>query len=48
MNQQTANLQSLGCLEKFAAYPARLESFRNPATVDEICDCIHQIIRSKG
>jgi hypothetical protein len=47
-NQQTANLQLLGWLGKFAAYPAILEPFRNAASVDEICDCILKLLEVKA
>ncbi len=45
--QQTSNLQVLGLLGRFAEYPAILEPFRNPASTDEICDCILKLLEVK-
>jgi hypothetical protein len=42
--QQTSNLQVLGLLGRFAEYPAILEPFRNPASNDEICDCLQKLL----
>ncbi|MBN3895248.1 MAG: DUF4351 domain-containing protein [Nostoc sp. NOS(2021)] len=46
--QQNSNLQVLGLLGKFAEYPAILEPFRNPASTDEICDCILKLLEIKA
>lgn len=42
--QQTSNLQVLGLLGRFAEHPAILEPFRNPASSDEICDCLQKLL----
>jgi Domain of unknown function (DUF4351) len=47
-SQQTANLQLLGLLGRFAEYPAILEPFRNAASTDEICDCILKLLEVKA
>lgn len=47
-SQQTANLQVLGLLGRFAEYPALLEAFRNPASDDEICDCLQKLLDVRG
>ena len=46
--QQSSNLQVLGLLGKFAAHPAIIEPFRNPASTDEICDCILKLLEVKA
>ncbi len=46
--QQSSNLQVLGLLGKFAESPAILEPFRNPASTDEICDCILKLLEIKA
>lgn len=46
--QQTSNLQVLGLLGRFAEHPAILEVFRNPASTDEICDCIIKVLEVKA
>jgi hypothetical protein len=46
--QQTSTLQVLGLLGKFAEYPAILEAFRNPASDDEICDCLQKLLDLRG
>jgi hypothetical protein len=46
--QQTSNLEVLGLLGRFAEYPAILEPFRNPASTDEICDCILKLLEVKA
>ncbi len=46
--EQASNLQVLGLLGRFAEYPAILEPFRNPASTDEICDCILKLLEVKG
>lgn len=47
-NQPSPNLELLGLLGKFAVYPAILEPFRNPASSDEICDCIVKVLEAKA
>ncbi|MHC5823707.1 MAG: DUF4351 domain-containing protein [Nostoc sp.] len=46
--QQSSNLQVLGLLGRFAEHPAILEPFRNPASTDEICDCILKLLEIKA
>ncbi|MBD2437043.1 DUF4351 domain-containing protein [Nostoc sp. FACHB-110] len=46
--QQTPNLQILGLLGRFAENPAIIEPFRNPASTDEICDCILKLLEVKA
>ncbi|MEM7580352.1 MAG: DUF4351 domain-containing protein [Cyanobacteria bacterium P01_A01_bin.80] len=46
--QQTFNLKILGLLGIFAEYPAIIEPFRNPASADEICDCIIKVLEVKA
>ncbi|WP_414574605.1 DUF4351 domain-containing protein [Anabaena sp. CCY 9402-a] len=46
--QQKSNLQILGLLGRFAENPAIIEPFRNPASTDEICDCILKLLEVKA
>ncbi|MBW4632948.1 MAG: DUF4351 domain-containing protein [Iphinoe sp. HA4291-MV1] len=46
--QQSSNLQVLGLLGIFAEHPAIIEPFRNPASTDEICDCILKLLEVKA
>ncbi|MCC5629753.1 DUF4351 domain-containing protein [Nostoc sphaeroides CHAB 2801] len=46
--QQSSNLQILGLLGRFAENPALIEPFRNPASSDEICDCILKLLEVKA
>ncbi|MEB3149768.1 MAG: DUF4351 domain-containing protein [Sphaerospermopsis sp.] len=46
--QQSSNLQILGLLGRFAENPAIIEPFRNPASTDEICDCILKLLEVKA
>ncbi|MEI2578551.1 DUF4351 domain-containing protein [Scytonema sp. PRP1] len=46
--QQSSNLQVLGLLGRFAEHPAIIEPFRNPASTDEICDCILKLLEVKA
>ncbi|MEH2383959.1 MAG: DUF4351 domain-containing protein [Nostoc sp.] len=46
--QQSSNLQVLGLLGRFAEHPAIIEPFRNPASTDEICDCILKLLERKA
>jgi hypothetical protein len=46
--QQSSNLQILGLLGRFAEHPAIIEPYRNPASTDEICDCILKLLEVKA
>jgi hypothetical protein len=46
--QQNSNLQILGLLGRFAKHPAIIEPFRNPASSDEICDCLLKLLEVKA
>ncbi|OCQ99536.1 hypothetical protein BCD64_10805 [Nostoc sp. MBR 210] len=46
--QQNANLQILGLLGRLAENPAIIEPFRNPASTDEICDCLLKLLEVKA
>ncbi|AFZ59797.1 DUF4351 domain-containing protein [Anabaena cylindrica FACHB-243] len=46
--QKNPNLQLLGLLGKFASTPAIFEPYRNPASADEICDCLLKLLEVKG
>lgn len=46
--QQSSNLQILGLLGRFAENPAIIEPYRNPASTDEICDCILKLLEVKA
>jgi len=46
--QQSPNLQVLGLLGRFAEHPAIIEPYRNPASTDEICDCILKLLEVKA
>ena len=46
--QQNSNLQILGLLGRFAENPAIIEPFRNPASTNEICDCILKLLEVKA
>jgi hypothetical protein len=46
--QQNSNLQILGLLGRFAEHPAIIEPYRNPASTDEICDCILKLLEVKA
>ncbi|MBE9206908.1 DUF4351 domain-containing protein [Nostoc sp. LEGE 06077] len=45
---QTANLATLGILGKMAKTPAIFEPFRNPASIEEINDCISKLSEVKS
>ncbi|MBD2492387.1 DUF4351 domain-containing protein [Aulosira sp. FACHB-615] len=45
---QTANLATLGILGRMATTPAIFEPFRNPASIDEIGDCISKLLEIKS
>ena len=42
--EQNANLESLGLLGKLATTPAIFEPYRNPASKEEICDCLLKLL----
>ena len=46
--QQPTNLGMLGLLGRFAATPAIFEPFRNPASEEEICDCLLKLLEVRG
>ncbi len=46
--QQNADLQPLGLLGKLASTCALFEPFRNPASQDEICDCLLKLLELRG
>ncbi|MEH1969043.1 DUF4351 domain-containing protein [Nostoc sp.] len=46
--QQSSNIQILGLLGRFAQQPAIIEPYRNPASTDEICDCILKLLEIKA
>ncbi|MEH1946682.1 MAG: DUF4351 domain-containing protein [Nostoc sp.] len=46
--QQSSNIQILGLLGRFAEQPAIIEPYRNPASTDEICDCILKLLEIKA
>ncbi|WP_260447158.1 hypothetical protein, partial [Nostoc sp. 2RC] len=48
VKQQSSNIEILGLLGKFAEHPALIEPFRNPASTDEICDCILKLLEVKA
>ncbi|MCF4970276.1 DUF4351 domain-containing protein [Nostoc sp. CMAA1605] len=45
---QTTKLNTLGILGRMATIPAIFEPFRNPASVDEIGDCISKLLEIKS
>ncbi|MEH2414791.1 DUF4351 domain-containing protein [Nostoc sp.] len=46
--QQSSNIQILGLLGRFTEQPAIIEPYRNPASTDEICDCILKLLEIKA
>ncbi len=46
--QKRANLEILGLLGRLAENPAIIEPYRNPASSDEICDCILKLLEIKA
>ncbi|MBD2594449.1 DUF4351 domain-containing protein [Nostoc spongiaeforme FACHB-130] len=48
ITNQTANLATLGILGRMATTPAIFEPFRNPASIDEIGDCISKLLEIKS
>ena len=45
---QSANLEVLGLLGRLASTPAIFEPFRNPASKEEITDCLLKLLEVKG
>ncbi|MBO1047847.1 MAG: DUF4351 domain-containing protein [Dolichospermum sp. DEX182a] len=45
---QTTNTELLGLLGKLATTPAIFEPFRNPASTEEICDCLLKSLEVRG
>ena len=45
---QSSNIQILGLLGRLAQQPAIIEPYRNPASTDEICDCILKLLEIKA
>jgi hypothetical protein len=45
---QTANLETLGLLGKMATTAPIFEPFRNPASIDEIGDCVLKLLEVKS
>jgi hypothetical protein len=45
---QTTNVELLGLLGKLATTPAIFEPFRNPASTEEICDCLLKSLEVRG
>ena len=45
---QTTNIELLGLLGKLATTPAIFEPFRNPASTEEICDCLLKSLEVRG
>ncbi|MUG95991.1 DUF4351 domain-containing protein [Scytonema sp. UIC 10036] len=43
-----AEIQVLGLLSRFAEFPMILEPFRNPASEDEICDCLLKLLEVRA
>jgi hypothetical protein len=48
LSTKNQNLEALGLLGKFAAFPALFEAFRNPATEDEMTECVSKLLLVKG
>ena len=45
---QTTNVELLGLLGTLATTPAIFEPFRNPASTEEICDCLLKSLEVRG
>ena len=45
---QTTNIELLGLLGKLATTPAIFEPFRNPASTEEICDCLLKSLKVRS
>lgn len=48
LSKPSTNLETLGLLGRFAATTAIFEPFRNPASKEEICDCLLKLLEVKG
>ena len=46
--EQNANIELLGLLGKLAATSAIFEPYRNPASKEEICDCLLKLLEVRG
>lgn len=46
--EQNADIESLGLLGKLATTPAIFEPYRNPASTEEICDCLYKLLQVRG
>ena len=46
--KQNADIESLGLLGKLATTPAIFEPYRNPASKEEICDCLLKSLEVRG
>ncbi|PPJ62201.1 DUF4351 domain-containing protein [Cuspidothrix issatschenkoi] len=46
--EQNADIESLGLLGKLATTPAIFEPYRNPASKEEICDCLLKLLEVRG
>lgn len=46
--EEKADIASLGLLGKLATTPAIFEPFRNPASTEEICDCLLKLLEVRG
>jgi hypothetical protein len=47
-SQESLDLASLGVLGRFAFTPSIFEPFRNPASIDEILDCLLKLLEVRG
>jgi Domain of unknown function (DUF4351) len=47
-SEGNTNLEALGLLGRFAEFPAIFEPYRNPASEDEICDCLLKSLEVRG
>ena len=48
LTPQSADLETLGLLGKLATTLAIFEPFRNPATTEEVCDCLLKLLEVRG
>jgi Domain of unknown function (DUF4351) len=48
VSEQTSDLENLGLLGRFASISAIFEPFRNPASTDEVLDCILKLLEVRG
>jgi len=47
-NTKTADIEILGLLGKLITTPAIFEPYRNPASKEEICDCLLKLLEMRG